>query len=285
MYAAFYKLDEMPFRLTPDPQFFYESRIHGRALAYLKYGLHKSEGVVVVTGDVGTGKTILVDRLLSQLDRARFAVSEVATTQLEPEELLGMIAAGFGLAGGGLAKAALLGGLAETLSGLRLNGKRPLIIVDEAQNLPFRSIEELRMLTNLKCDHGPLVQTVMVGQTPFRQLLARPDFEQLAQRVVAICHLQSLGAEETRRYIEHRLRRVGWAGDPAVDDDAFHAVFRHTNGVARRINMLFDRVLLLGFLEAMHKVGGDLVEQVAAEMKEEGIPPPPSTIVREAERR
>lgn len=285
MYAAFYKLDDLPFRLTPDSRFFFESRIHGRALAYLRYGLHKSEGVVVVTGDVGTGKTILVERLLSQLNKARYAVSQIATTQLEPEELLGMIAAGFGLDGGGSDKAALLGKLAEALSDLRVKGRHPLIVIDEAQNLPLRSIEELRMLTNLKCDHGPLVQAVMVGQSPFRQLLSRPDFEQIAQRVVAICHLQSLGAEETRRYIEHRLRRVGWVDDPAIDDAAFHAVFAHTNGIARRINLLFDRVLLLGFLETLHKVSGDMVEQVAADMKEEGMPPQPSTLFREVDRR
>ncbi len=273
MYTEFYALSDLPFQLTPDPRFFFDSRGHHGAMSYLVYGLDKAEGFIVVTGEVGSGKTILIDRLLSRLDGAEYAVSQLETTLLGPDDLLHIIAMGFGASTEGMSKATLLASLRAMLLQLRHTGVRPLVIVDEAQNLPLPALEELRMLSNLRTDRGPGVQVILVGQPQFRDTLATPDLEQLRQRVVATCHLRALEAEETRAYIEHRLTNAGWSGDPVIRDEIFALVYRVTGGLPRRINLLFDRILLLGYLEETHEIGRDLVQQVVLEMRAEGLLP------------
>jgi general secretion pathway protein A len=273
MYTEFYRLSGLPFQLTPDPRFFFQSQSHHRALAYLTYGLQRAEGFVVITGDPGTGKTILIDRLLSTVSGERYRISRIVTSQLEPGDVLGMVASGFGLDPGPDRKSTTIRRLEEFLSDARRRGLLPLIIVDEVQNLPLASIEELRMLSNYQLDGTPLVQTLLVGQTPFRQSLADGSLAQLQQRVVASHHLLPLSAAETRAYIEHRLRQVGWAGDPALAEDAFPLIHAETGGVPRRINLVCDRVLLLGYVEERHGIDGGLIEQVVAEMRDEALLP------------
>jgi putative secretion ATPase (PEP-CTERM system associated) len=273
MYTDFYALSEMPFQLTPDPRFFFESRGHQNAMSYFVYGLDKAEGFIVVTGEVGSGKTILIDRLLTQIDGTDYAVSQVETTLLEPEDLLRMIAAGFGVSTQGMSKATLLAGLRSMLLQFRHTGVRPLIIVDEAQNLSLPALEELRMLSNFRTDRGPGVQVVLVGQPQFRDMLAAPELEQLRQRIIATCHLRALDAEESRAYVEHRLTSAGWIGDPAFRDEVFAMVYRDTGGLPRRINLLFDRILLLGYLEESHELGREQVQQMVQEMRGEGLLP------------
>ncbi len=265
MYETFYKLSAMPFQLTPDSRFFFGSAGHSKAIAHLNYGLAQSEGFIVITGEVGAGKTTLVEWLRSQMDPAAFTIARVSTTQVSENDLFRLAMAGFGLTGE-LGKAALLQRFQDVLRRHQATGRRCLLIVDEAQNLSFAALEELRMLSNLTVDGRTALQTVLLGQPQFRRLLASPDLDQLRQRVLTSYHLGPLSQAETRAYIEHRLHAVGWAGDPQWDDAAFEAVFTHTGGIPRRINRLCSRVLLYGGLEGTHDITGDVVEATASEL-------------------
>jgi general secretion pathway protein A len=276
MYAEFYGLRALPFQLTPDKRFFYPSQIHKRALAYLTYGLRKSEGFVVITGDVGTGKTILVDYLLSLIDAEHYLTSKLVTTQVGPDDTLRMVASGFGLDLSGSQKSTIIRQLEQFFADARRRRISPLIIVDEVQNLPRASLEELRMLSNWRCDDTPLVQTFLLGQTQFRDVLAEGALEQLKQRVVASSHLRPLSAEEMRGYVEHRLHTVGWVGNPVLPKEVFSLVYSETGGIPRRINMVFDRLFLLGFVEERHEIGAELVEIVMKELRHEGLLPHPA---------
>lgn len=271
MYAEFYGLRALPFQLTPDRRFFYPSQMHKRALAYLTYGLQKSEGFVLITGDVGTGKTILVDYLLSQIDTEHYLTSKLVTTQMGPDDTLRMVASGFGLDPTGAQKSTIIRQLEKFFTEARRRRVSPVIIVDEVQNLPRASLEELRMLSNCRCEDMPLVQTFLLGQTQFRDILARGALEQIKQRVVASSHLRPLSADEMRNYVEHRLHTVGWADNPIISKDVFSLVYTETGGIPRRINMVFDRLFLLGYVEERHEIGADLVEIVMRELRHEGL--------------
>jgi general secretion pathway protein A len=276
MYAEFYGLRALPFQLTPDKRFFYPSQIHKRALAYLTYGLQKSEGFVVITGDVGTGKTILVDYLLSLIDAEHYLTSKLVTTQTGPDDTLRMVASGFGLDLTGSQKSTIIRQLEKFFTEVRRRRISPVIIVDEVQNLPRASLEELRMLSNCRGEDTPLVQTFLLGQTQFRDVLARGALEQLKQRVVASSHLRPLSAEEMRGYVEHRLHTVGWVDNPVLSNEVYSLVYRETGGIPRRINMVFDRLFLLGYVEERHEIGADLVEIVMRELGHEGLLPQPA---------
>ena len=278
MYAEFYGLRALPFQLTPDKRFFYPSQIHKRALAYLTYGLQKSEGFVVITAAVGTGKTILVDYLLSLIDAEHYLTSKLVTTQVGPDDTLRMVASGFGLDLTGSQKSTIIRELELFFADARRRRVSPLIIVDEVQNLPRASLEELRMLSNWRCEDTPLVQTFLLGQTQFRDVLARGTLEQLKQRVVASSHLRPLSAEEMRAYVEHRLQTVGWMGNPVLPKEVFSLVYRETGGIPRRINMVFDRLFLLGYVEERHEIGAELVEIVMRELRHEGLLPEPAPV-------
>jgi general secretion pathway protein A len=271
MYAQFYGLRALPFRLTPDSRFFYPSQIHKGALAYLTYGLQKSEGFVLITGDVGTGKTMLVDYLLSVIDRERYRACRVVTTQMTPDDTIRMVASGFGLDPPGAQKSSTVRQLERFFIDVRRRGVSPVIIVDEAHNLPSASLEELRMLSNYCFEGTPLVQTFLLGQTQFRDSLAKGALEQIRQRVVASSHLRPLSAGETRGYIEHRLRAVGWGDNPIISADVFPRVYQATRGIPRRINMVCDRLLLVGYVEERHELGPDLVDVVMKELRREGL--------------
>jgi putative secretion ATPase (PEP-CTERM system associated) len=271
MYADFYGLRALPFQLTPDSRLFYPSQMHRGALAYLTYGLRKSEGFVLITGDVGTGKTMLVDYLLSVIDAERYLTSKIVTTQIEPEDLIRMVASGFGLDPARHQKATVIRQLETLFVEARRRKLSPLIIVDEVHNLPRASLEELRMISNYRRADAPLVQTILLGQTQFREALANGALEQVKQRVVASSHLRPLSANETRGYIEHRLRAVGWAEDPVIASDVFALVYEETLGIPRRINTVFDRLMLVGYVEERHDIGADLLETVMRELRLEGL--------------
>lgn len=269
MYERFYKLTGIPFQLTPDSRFFFSSSGHARAIAHLIYGLTQEEGFIVITGEVGAGKTTLVEQMWSQLDRNTYVTARVVTTQVSGDDLLRLIVANFGIETSGLDKAALLGRFETMARGQLAAGRRCVLVVDEVQNLSLAALEELRMLSNFTVDGRASVQTILLGQPQFRQTLARPDTEQLRQRVLASYHLGPLTGEETRAYIEHRLRTVGWQDDPHWEDDAFDAIYGLTDGIPRRINTLCTRVLLLGALEETHVVSAEMVEATAAELRED----------------
>jgi putative secretion ATPase (PEP-CTERM system associated) len=269
MYAEFYGLTALPFQLTPDPRFFFESTVHRQAMAYLVYGLHHAEGFIIITGEVGAGKTILVENLLSTIDRSSFVTAKIVTTQLAGDDLLHMVAADFGIVKEGLAKGPLLQRVSEFALAQHRNGKRVLLIVDEAQNLSFEALEELRMLSNIFFDRTLALQSFLLGQPQFRATLGSPRLEQLRQRVTAAYHLGPLGEGESRAYVEHRLRRADWKGDPHFSEDCFPLIHQRTGGVPRQINTLCSRLLLFGFLEELHSLTANAVEKVANDLREE----------------
>jgi general secretion pathway protein A len=269
VYERFYKLTGIPFQLTPDRRFFFSSSGHARAIAHLVYGLSQEEGFIVITGEVGAGKTTLVEHLWSQLDRNTYVTSRIVTTQVGGDDLLKLVLANFGLETNGMDKAAQLGRFERLALEQQGWGRRLVLVVDEVQNLSLAALEELRMLSNITVDGRASVQTILLGQPQFRQTLARPDTEQLRQRVLASYHLGPLTGTETRSYIEHRLRTVGWQDDPHWADTAFDAVYGLTDGIPRRINTLCSRVLLLGALEEAHVIDADMVESTAAELRED----------------
>jgi putative secretion ATPase (PEP-CTERM system associated) len=269
MYEPFYRLSAKPFQLNPDPAFFYESRVHKRAYAYLEYGLYQGEGFIVITGEVGAGKTLLVRNLLSHLDSEQFVAAHLVSTQLDAQELLRAVSVSFGLAIKATDKASLLAELEQFLSRLATQGKRALLIVDEAQNLTPRAVEELRMLSNFQVGGQALLQSFLVGQPELRQTMQDPSMQQFRQRVIASYHLSNLDPAETRAYIEHRLKRAGWRGDPRFEYDAHCAIFAFTDGIPRRVNLLCNRLLVAGYLSEKHELDAADVEAVGEELREE----------------
>jgi putative secretion ATPase (PEP-CTERM system associated) len=269
MYAEFYGLTTRPFQLTPDARFFFESAVHRQAMAYLVYGLHHAEGFIVITGEVGAGKTILVDNLLATIDATSFVTAKIVTSRLGGDDLLHLVAAGFGIANEGLTKGVLLQRISDFVIAQHRGRRRALLIVDEAQNLSFAALEELRMLSNIVIDRTMALQSFLLGQPQFRAALGSPELEQLRQRVTAAYHLGPLSEADTRAYVEHRLRRAEWKGDPRFTETSFSLIYRHTEGVPRRINVLCSRLLLYGFLEQLHTLPESAVEKVAKDLREE----------------
>lgn len=267
MYESYYGLSGKPFQLSPDPEFFFGSRGHRRAMAYLEYGLHQAEGFIVVTGEVGAGKTTLVQQLLRRLPVNNVVPVQIVTTQLEAEDLVRIVASSFGLATEAQDKSTLLIGLEQYLRKLQAEGKRALLIVDEAQNLGARAIEELRMLSNFQVGTRAILQSFLLGQPELRDLMQRAEMRQLKQRIIAAYHLGPLDRAETQQYIEHRLAHVGWRDDPTFDAPAFDRIFALTHGIPRRINTLADRLLLSGFLGERHQLGERDVVEVAEELR------------------
>lgn len=276
MYTDFYHFSSRPFQLSPNHRFFFGSKGHRRAMAYLTYGLHQREGLIVVTGDVGTGKTTLVDYLAEQLSAGPFVAGRVSAGQIEPANVLPLVAKAFQLPTADREQAELQKDIEAFLISRNKARQRPLMVIDEAQNWPLPALEELRMLANLQHGGKALVQIVLVGQPQFRDALTGDDYEQLRQRVVASHHLENLDDTEVGPYIEHRLKQVGWRGDPAFDADACAIIYDHSNGVPRRINLVCSRLLVLGALEQRHVIDADAVEEVIDELDQEGAPYEPA---------
>ncbi len=291
MYEQYYGLSAKPFRLRPDPHFFYGSKGHKRAMAYLEYGLSQGEGFIVITGEVGAGKTTLVRNLFNHLPAEQIVAAHIVNTHLDSDDTLRMVVSAFGLPYENVSKTDLLTRLEQFLRAADAEGKRALLVVDEAQNLTARTVEELRMLSNFQTDDKCLLQTFLVGQPEFRQTLHSPTMSQLRQRVIASYHLGPMDAEETRAYIEHRLHTVGWNGDPSFSAGAHGAIFAHTGGIPRKVNTLCDRLLLMGFLEEMHTfteaevqtVIRDIAEEFELPPGQEAAPPAPMVELAEAE--
>lgn len=269
MYTEFYRLQALPFQLTPDPSFFFASSVHNSAMAHLTYGLSQGEGFIIITGEIGAGKTTLVGHLLATLDKEHYLALNIVSTQLNADEMLRMVASAFNIPTEGVDKATLLRKIEAFLTSLHESDKRALLLVDEAQNLTAGALEELRMLSNFQVGSRTPLQCFLLGQPQFRTTLAMPELEQLRQRVTASYHLGPLSLDETRFYIEHRLHMAGWNRDPEFADESFQQIFDYTKGVPRLINMLCSRLLLYGFLEELHQIDGDVVKRVVTEHAEE----------------
>ena len=269
MYKDYYKLAHNPFQMTPDPKIFFASKGHKRALSYLQYGLSQGEGFIVITGDIGTGKTTIVKNLIAGLDPHTYIAKQLVTTHLEDHDLMEMICESFELISKGLTKAALLNQFKAFLNSAHRLGRRVVLVVDEVQNLPSKTVEELRMLSNFQVDNKPLIQSFLVGQKEFINTLQRDEMEQLRQRVIASCHLGPLKQEETKHYINYRLKEAGWTGGDLFDDQALILIHDLTEGVPRRINVFCDRILLFGYLEELTFFTTEHIKIVADELSEE----------------
>lgn len=269
MFESFFGLNGPPFQLSPDPSFFFQSTGHGNALAYMKFGAYQGEGFIVVTGEIGAGKTTLVRTLLEGLDSEQIIAAQIVSTQLDAGELLRAICVAFGIPLTGSSKAQWLATLEAFLMAACVAGKRALLVVDEAQNLGQREIEELRMLSNFQLGSHALLQSFLVGQPELRTMLQSKSLEQLRQRVIASCHLGPLAQSELKPYIEHRLRHVGWDGSTIFEEDALAEIFRFTAGIPRRINLLCTRAMLAAFLTSNRQISARDVVHTATELSAE----------------
>jgi general secretion pathway protein A len=267
MYTDHYGLNAPPFQLTPDPRFWFESGTHKKAMAYLGYGLAQGEGFIVVTGDIGAGKTTLVGHLMANIDPARVAAFKIVSTQVEGDDMLRLAAQAFDLPTEGVEKAQLLGRIERYLMDTGRGGRRSLLIVDEAQNLPISALEELRMLSNFQSGEHALLQIFLLGQPEFRDRLnTSPSLEQMRQRVIATHHLDPMQPEEALPYLEHRLRLAGHATGQLFTKDAALALHTASGGVPRKLNTLATRALLMGSIEGAFSIDKGLIENVVADL-------------------
>ncbi|MEA2999501.1 MAG: ral secretion pathway protein [Sphingomonadales bacterium] len=267
MYTDHFGLTDNPFQLTPDARFWFDSRTHKKAMAYLGYGLAQGEGFIAVTGEVGAGKSTLVAHLLATIDRERLNAISLVSTQVEGDDMLRLVVQGLGLAVAGQEKAQLLDSVERHLADEARRGRRTLLVVDEAQNLPVSALEELRMLSNFTSQGRALIQIFLLGQPEFRdKLVEGGGLEQLRQRIIATHHLEPMEPHEVEPYLVHRLSVAGWNGRPAFAPEAFAALYRHSGGIPRRLNQLASRLLLYAAVERLETIAGEAVETVVADL-------------------
>ncbi len=277
MYEQYYGLREEPFRLSPDSRLCFPHSSYKRAKSYMQYALHRREGFVMVTGRPGTGKTTLIADLTTDLAREGNLYAALNSTQVEADDLLRLVVLKFGLDGKTEHKAELIHRLEHHLQRLHREGRRPLLIVDEAQDLPPTALEELRLLTNMQKDNQPLLQIFLVGQEELRPMILSRGLEQLHQRIVAACHLQPLALDAMKSYIEHRLTRAGWQGNPQLEDAIFAPLHKASLGIPRVVNQICSRLLLHGMVEDKTVLGAADIRAVIDDLNAEQLLPQPET--------
>jgi putative secretion ATPase (PEP-CTERM system associated) len=269
MYQAFYKFHSKPFQLTPDPAMLFPSKGHKRAMSYLLYGLEQGEGFVMITGAVGTGKTLLIQKLFEELAHRDIAIAGIASANLDGEDILPAVASAFQLSYEGRGKEALLQDLRQHLTSLRERHSHALLVVDEAQTLTAAALEMLRILSNFEIDGHALLQVFLIGQAELQRTIVDHRMEQLRQRIIASHKLEPMGAEECRDYILHRLCAVGWNHDPELAPGIFAGVYLAGRGIPRKVNLIMDRLLLHGYLEELHTLDQAALTVVLKEIREE----------------
>lgn len=267
-YKAFFGLSMKPFELVPNPAFLYMSRTHRKALSYLDYGIREGAGFVLLTGEVGCGKTTLVRNLIRQLDES-IVLSKVFNTKVSSEQLVSMINDDFGLDVKGKDKTALIKDLYDFLIDMLARGKRPVLIIDEAQNLASELLEEVRMLSNLETDTSKLLQIVLVGQPELRAVLAAPDLRQFRQRVSVSAHIGNISRDETELYVLHRLSVAGNREAVLFDDQALDLIYSYSRGTPRLVNIICDFVLLTAFAERTKTVSSAMVADIVRDLEVE----------------
>jgi general secretion pathway protein A len=268
MYLGFYGLREQPFNPTPDPRFLYPTAAHREALAQLLYGVQEGKGFIVLTGEVGTGKTTLLHTLLQRLD-PKTAVAFIMNSTLPFDGLLEYMLEDFGIPSPGTSTAQRLAALNRFLIERRRNGQNTVLVIDEAQNLSASTLEQVRLLSNFETPGGKLLQILLVGQPELRAVLNQPELRQLKQRIGLRCTIQPLTADETRDYIRSRLRVANAADLRIFSERAIERIAAYTGGIPRVINIVCDHCLLIGYAEQTRKIEPEMVER-AIEYLEEG---------------
>lgn len=281
MYESFYEFREKPFSLLPDPEFLYLGETHSTALTMLETGLMNLAGITVITGEIGCGKTTLIRYLLSKMEQDT-TVGLISNTHRSFGELMPWVLLAYGLEYRNKEKAERYEAFVNFLIQEYAQGRRTVLIIDEAQNLASDMLEELRTLSNINADKDQVLQLILVGQPEIRDILRSANLEQFVQRIAVDYHLEALGSEETCDYIQHRLRVAG--GDPSLfDAAACDVVYHHSRGIPRLINLLCDTALIYGFAEKEQRIGAGLVNEVAADKLKGGIFPAKSQDGRNAE--
>ena len=273
MYETFYQLSAEPFRLSPDPWFCFQHQSYRKAMTYMLHALHRAEGFIMITGRPGTGKTTLISDLIQRLKPDQTVVAKIVSTQLTANDLLDLVAYSFNIDPGGRSKANVLIQVERFLKQQYQNGRRALLIVDEAQDMRGDALEELRLLTNIQLGNHQLLQVFLVGQQQLRDTVNTPSLEQLHQRLIAATHLEPLDTDNTLAYIKHRLRRVNWKGDPLISTEAYALIQRYSHGIPRKINQICSRLLLHGCIEEKHRLGIADLKIVVEELQQEMLLP------------
>ncbi|MBN1239831.1 MAG: AAA family ATPase [Gammaproteobacteria bacterium] len=266
MYCELFQLNEPPFRLTPDPQFLFASKQHARAKAYMESTIWLADGFVVITGDIGSGKTTLIESFLAELGDD-VVLAHVNQTQLSPVEFLQALLVEFGYKPFRMRKIELLSMLKDFMVEQYAAGKKVLLVVDEAQNLSRKVLEEIRLLSGIEAQKEKLLRIIFAGQPELSRKLDSPRLEQLMQRVRLRFHLSALSKRETREYILHRLEVAGAAGRTIFEEDAFDVIFRYSGGVPRLTNILCDTAMLCAFTEEKRTVDAGLVMTAVEELQ------------------
>ncbi len=286
MYESFYNLNDDPFRLSPDPHYCLKHRSYEKAEGYLRYGVQRAEGIVMITGAPGTGKSTLISDLMAGFPPSKAVIGTLVVTRLETDDLFRAVAYAFNLAVEGMDRASVLRCLELFLAEQAQRGKRALLVVDEAQNLANDQLEDLRLLTNLQVGKRPLLQVFLLGQEELREKVQDSSLKQLHQRIIAACHLQPLESDETRAYIEYRLGQAGWKGNPGIMDEAFLLLHEYSGGIPRCINQLCSRLLLYGSVDRKHVLDVQDVQTVFDDFLDESLFParewPGSEAVKDA---
>ncbi len=265
MYTAFFNLTEKPFELLPNPKFLFLSKGHKKALSYLQYGIQERAGFTLLTGEVGSGKTTLLRNIIKDLG-PQTTMAMVFNTQVETVQLLALINEDFDLDVEGKDKVALLRDLNDFLVEENSNGRRPIVIIDEAQNLSPEALEEIRLLSNLEFDSFKLLQIILVGQPELRQMISQPSLRQLRQRISISCHLGPLSREETKDYIYHRLEIAGNREALILNSKVIDLIYEFSSGGPRLINVICDFLMLTSFVEEDHEISEDLVYEAVEEL-------------------
>jgi len=265
MYTEFFGLSAKPFELLPNPKFLYLSKGHRKALSYLQYGVQEHAGFTLLTGEVGSGKTTLVRDIINKIS-ADVTLSMIFNTRVDGHQLIAMISSDFGLQTEGKDKVQLITELNEFLLEECMSQRRPIIIIDEAQNLSAEGLEEIRLLSNLEADDFKMVQIILVGQPELKKIIAHPSLRQLKQRISISCHLNPLNREESEEYVYHRLGTVGSRDCVTFLDGVFDTIFRFSGGVPRLINLICDFLLLSAFVEETREIDMALADDAINEL-------------------